>query len=157
MKSEKSAGGPEPSSDPMFEVFDLIGAIARRMDRLQALALSRTNLTAPQYMILANLHEKDGRPLGELADIMRCSKSTITGVVDTMERKGLVARVPNPEDRRSHLVRITPKGKALRKSSPELESFFESCGPCLDVKEFERLRESLARLDRAMSELVVAA
>ncbi len=157
MKSATRAENHELSSDPMFEVFDLIGALARRMDRLQALALSRTNLTAPQYMILANLHEKDGRPLSELAGIMRCSKSTMTGVVDTMERKGLVAREPNPEDRRSHLVRITPKGKALRRSSPELETFFESCGPCLAAKEFEQLRGLLARLDRAMSELVVAA
>ncbi len=157
MKSEKRAGSPELSSDPMFEAFGLIEAIARRMDRLQALALSRTNLTAPQYMILANLHEKDGRPLSELAEVMRCSKSTITGVVDTMERKGLVAREPNTEDRRSHLVRITPKGKALRRSSPELETFFESCGPCLEAKEFVQLQRLLARLDQAMSELVVAA
>ncbi len=141
----------------MPEVFDLIGSIAKRMNRLETQALSQTDLTAAQYMVLANLHEKDGRPLGELADVMRCSKSTITGVVDTMERKGLVAREPNPEDRRSHLLRLTPKGKALRRSTPELENFFQSCGPCLKLEEFERLRDLLAQLEHTMSTIGVGA
>lgn len=135
----------------MIEVFDLIGSIARRMDRLEAQALAKANLTAPQYMILANLHEKDARPLSELADVMRCSKSTITGVVDTMERKQLVARAANPGDRRSHLLRLTPKGRAVRRSNPELDAFFEACGPCMDRMEFQRLRDMLTTLDEGMS------
>ncbi len=139
----------------MIEAFDFIGSIARRLDRLEAQALGQADLTAAQYMILANLHDKDGRPLGELAEVMRCSPSTITGVVDTMERKGLVARSPNPEDRRSHLLRLTPKGRALRRSTPELENFFESCGPCLSSGEFARLRDLLARLDHTMGTLSV--
>lgn len=157
MKSGPRGGNRELTSDPMIGAFDLIASIAKRLERLEALALSEADLTAAQYMVLANLHEKDGRTLSELAEVMRCSKSTITGVVDTMERKGLVAREPNPGDRRSHLARLTPKGKAVRRSSPELENFFESCGPCLDAKEFARLRDLLAQLDHTMSELVVAA
>jgi DNA-binding MarR family transcriptional regulator len=35
----------------------------------------------------------------------------VTGLVDTLERAGLVARVPDPQDRRSVLVRITPSGR----------------------------------------------
>lgn len=155
MKSNPRGGKREPSGDPMPEAFDLIGSIAKRMERLQARALGLADLTAAQYMILANLHEKDGRPLGELADVMRCSKSTITGVVDTMERKGLVAREPNPDDRRSHLLRLTPRGRALRRSTPELENFFQNCGPCLKAEEFARLRDLLARLDHAMSTMTV--
>jgi DNA-binding MarR family transcriptional regulator len=141
----------------MPDVFDLIGSIAKRVDRLQTKALAEADLTAAQYLVLANLHDKDRRPLGELADALRCSKSTITGVVDTMERKGLVTREPNPADRRSHLLRLTDKGKALRRSTPELDEAFASCGPCLDQFEFERLRELLARLDRTMSEMGVGA
>ncbi len=155
MKSHGSAETQGPTGDPMFDALDLVGSIARRLERLQAQALAQADLTAAQYMILANLRERDGRPLSELADVMRCSKSTITGVVDTMERKGLVAREPNPEDRRSHLVRLTPKGKALRRATPELDEFFRGCGPCLKADEFERLRDLLARLDRAMSEIKV--
>jgi DNA-binding MarR family transcriptional regulator len=139
----------------MPEVFDLIGSLARRMERLESQALGQANLTAAQYMILANLHAKDGRPLGELADVMRCSRSTVTGVVDTMERKGLVAREANPADRRSHLLRLTQKGRTLRRSTPELEASFQSCGSCLDSQEFGRLRDLLSRLDDAMSAMGV--
>ena len=147
----------ETTSDPMIDAFDRIASIAKRLDRLESQALSQANLTAAQYMILANLREKDGRPLGELAGIMRCSRSTITGVVDTMERKELVVREPNPNDRRSHLLRLTARGKALRRSTPELDDFFQSCGPCLTAREFRRLRDLLVRLDRMMSTIEVKA
>jgi len=157
MKSGQRGGNHGLSSDPMPEVFDLIGSIAKRMERLQAQALGQANLTAAQYMVLANLREKDGRPLGELADVMRCSKSTITGVVDTMERKGLVVREPNPGDRRSHLLCLTQQGRALRRSTPELEKFFQRCGPCLDAAEFQRPRDLLSRLDHTMNTMGVGA
>ncbi len=157
MESQVRGGDQERTGDPLFDVFDLIGSIAKRVDRLEAQALGQANLTAAQYMILATLDEKNERPLGELADAMRCSRSTITGVVDTMERKGLVVREPNPRDRRSHLLRLTSKGRGLRRSTPELEEFFASCEPCLKAAEFERLRDLLARLDRAMGALKVVA
>lgn len=157
MKSTKRRGRGAKASDPMPEVFDLIGSIAKRAERLEAQALAEANLTAAQYLVLANLQERDKRPLGELASALRCSKSTITGVVDTMERKGLVAREPNHADRRSHLLRLTDQGAALRRSTRELDQAFASCGPCLEQLEFERLRGLLARLDGAMREMGVGA
>lgn len=155
MKPEPRGGKHDLESDPMIDAFNFIASIAKRLERLESQALGQANLTAAQYMILANLRAKDGRPLGELADTMRCSKSTITGVVDTMERKELVIREPNPEDRRSHLLRLTAKGSALRRSTPELDEFFQSCGPCLSAGEFQRLRDMLAQLDHAMSTIEV--
>lgn len=141
-----------PSPDPMPEVFDLIDSIARRTERLVAGTLGESNLTPAQYLVLANLDEKEGRPLGELSGALRCSKSTITGIVDTMERKGLVERQPNPADRRSHLLRLTQKGRALRGSTPGLGQFYEGCTIGMESIEFRRLRGLLTRLDQCLSE-----
>lgn len=155
MKSEARRGKPEPSTatksesseNPMFAVFDLIGAIERRAQRIVATTLTEAGLTPDQYLALASLREKDGRPLREIADALRCSPSTVTGIVDTMEKKGLVAREANPEDRRSHLVRLTGKGRALRESTPDLEDFYEGCAMGMSRREFEELRGMLLRLD----------
>ncbi len=146
-----SAGRRQPSPDPMGEAFDLIAAIAKRAERLVTRTVAEAGLTPAQYLVVANLPDKGGRPLGELADVLRCSPSTVTGVVDTMEKKGLVAREPNPEDRRSHLLVLTAKGRALRKSTPGLEDFYEGCTMGMSKAEFERLRDMLLRLDACLS------
>lgn len=147
-KQEPStAARPESSENPMFAVFDLIGAIERRAQRIVATTLSEAGLTPDQYLALASLREKDGRPLREIADALRCSPSTVTGLIDTMEEKGLVAREANPEDRRSHLVRLTAKGRGLRESTPDLEDFYEGCAMGMSRREFEELRVMLVRLD----------
>ncbi len=139
------------SPDPMGETFDLIAAIAKRTERLVTRTVAEAGLTPAQYLVVANLPDKGGRPLGEMADILRCSPSTVTGVVDTMEKKELVAREPNPQDRRSHLLVLTPKGRMLRKSTPGLEDFYEGCTMGITKAEFERLRDMLLRLDACLS------
>lgn len=146
-----TAAQREPSSDLLPEVFDLIGSIAKRAERLVTQTVGDAGLTPAQYMVLANVREKGGRPLSALADALRCSPSTITGIVDTMEKKGLVVREPNPADRRSHLLNLTTKGRALRQSTPGLGEFYEGCTLGISLQEFQRLRDLLVRLDQCMS------
>lgn len=47
----------------------------------------------------------------ELADKSGVSRATVTGVVDTLERAGLVMREPDLNDRRMVMIRLTPKGQ----------------------------------------------
>ena len=56
---------------------------------------------------------RDREPtMNELARLLELDKSSVTGLVDRAERRGLVARVPSPADRRSALVRLTDDGQA---------------------------------------------
>jgi DNA-binding MarR family transcriptional regulator len=50
--------------------------------------------------------------LGELADDLVMTPRNVTGLVDHLERDGLVTRVPDPEDRRSVRARLTETGRA---------------------------------------------
>jgi DNA-binding MarR family transcriptional regulator len=50
--------------------------------------------------------------LGELADDLVMTPRNVTGLVDHLERDGLVTRVPDPEDRRSVRARLTDTGRA---------------------------------------------
>lgn len=55
---------------------------------------------------------RDHGPLSPtaLGDKMIVTRATVTGVVDSLERRGYVERTPHPEDRRSLLIRLTPAG-----------------------------------------------
>jgi MarR family transcriptional regulator, lower aerobic nicotinate degradation pathway regulator len=57
---------------------------------------------------------RDRRPtMNELAKLLGLDKSSITGLVDRAERRGLVVRVPSPVDGRAILVKLTDDGRLL--------------------------------------------
>src|SRR5262245_36933517 len=56
----------------------------------------------------------EGITVTELADLARVRKQTMAEAVEQLERMGYVERRPNPRDRRSRLVFLTPRGPAVR-------------------------------------------
>jgi len=53
-------------------------------------------------------------PMGRLADTLACDASNVTGLVDRLEARGLVQRLPSPADRRVKVIQLTPTGSRLR-------------------------------------------
>jgi DNA-binding MarR family transcriptional regulator len=71
------------------------------------------SLTLPQFDVLAALaRNEDGINMTELSRMLIVSNGNVTGIVDRLVADRLVARRPSPNDRRSFLVRLTPKGQA---------------------------------------------
>ena len=71
------------------------------------------SLTLPQFDVLAALARKpDGITMTQLSRMLIVSNGNVTGIVDRLVADRLVARQPAPNDRRSFLVRLTPKGQA---------------------------------------------
>jgi MarR family transcriptional regulator, organic hydroperoxide resistance regulator len=64
-----------------------------------------------QMGILFLLLEQDERPMGELGRLLDVDNSAVTGLVDRMEKGGLLRRVPGTSDRRQNLIAITPAGR----------------------------------------------
>lgn len=80
--------------------------------------LARHNITQGRFSVLMILLKRCGSNSGtlgpaELADAAGVSRATMTGLIDTLERDGLVTRAPDTVDRRMMLVRLTDKGRAL--------------------------------------------
>ncbi|HEX9342299.1 MAG TPA: MarR family transcriptional regulator [Actinomycetota bacterium] len=90
--------------------------------RENAERLRRYDLTTQQVWLLAELPEGEdqGVPIGSLAEALHCHGSNITGMVDRLEARGLVARQPSRTDRRVKFVALTPSGSALRDKVIEL-------------------------------------
>jgi DNA-binding MarR family transcriptional regulator len=77
--------------------------------------------------------------------------STVLFRVGRLEKRGHAERIPNPDDRRSYLVRLTSDGqRLLRQARPRFRSYAESVEATLGEKRISGLRDDLAQLREAI-------
>ncbi len=70
-------------------------------------------ITLPQFDVMAALTRKpDGISMTELSRMLIVSNGNVTGIIDRLAAEGRVERQPAADDRRSFLVRLTPKGES---------------------------------------------
>ena len=141
----------ELPSISLSKVFELIDLTAKNLRHIQRQTVSESGLTPPQYAVLHLLWEQDKRPFKEFADFMVCSRATITGIIDTLERKGLVERKTNPEDRRSLLATLTEEGRSMQQKAPVLENIYNTCCAGLSLIELQQLSFLLNKLNNSIS------
>lgn len=105
-------------SDPAAEAWEAMSRVFMAT-RGRMLSVARElDLSPPQVVALRFLH--DGRPMGELAEVMHCDNSNITGIVDRLEQRGLVERRPAQRDRRVKLLLLTEEGTRVRQELEHL-------------------------------------
>jgi len=90
-----------------------LGRVMRRVYDHYDKRLSPFDLTVSQYFVFNALWMSDGISFGELGERVSLDTSTLTGIIDRMERNGYVERRPNLEDRRSVLVFLTARAREL--------------------------------------------
>jgi MarR family transcriptional regulator, organic hydroperoxide resistance regulator len=71
-------------------------------------------LTPEQWIVLVQLWEKDGQSQSALSERTLRDRPTMSRILDTMEKSGLVERSVDAQDARSRLVKLTRTGKALQ-------------------------------------------
>jgi DNA-binding MarR family transcriptional regulator len=104
-------------------------------------------ITPPQFALLAFLWRRDGLSQRELSERTEVDRTTIGGLVDRLEKAGLVSRRPNPADRRAYLVYLTEAGKGLEKElTPLALRIRERVTGGLAPGEYEKLCELLEKL-----------
>ena len=92
----------------------------------------------------ANQPPMSFKQLGEKTLI---SKSSLTGVVERMVQKGLITTQDNPDDARSHMLKLTTKGqKIFDKAFPEHLKHLEKVFQKLSKKQMKEIEESLKTL-----------
>jgi DNA-binding MarR family transcriptional regulator len=112
-------------------------------------------LTGPQITALKILEAVGDLSLSELSERMSARNSTITGIVDRMERDGLVVRERSRTDRRVVKIRATERGASIARGIPvtAMELFASALGslPPADRTELRRILRKLA--DRVRAEI----
>lgn len=78
------------------------------------------NITTPQLMCLYSLVNKEQIIQSELSKQVNMGISTVNGIIDRLENKGLIRRQRDAKDRRKVFITVTEEGKKLTESAPAL-------------------------------------
>lgn len=111
-------------------------------------------VTLQMWRVLAALREHDGRRMGGLSETTSIEVSTLTRLVDSMEKKGLVVRRRAPEDARAVLLHATSAGRRLTQRILPIAERYESVALAgFSVMEADALKAALRRLYANMGRL----
>jgi MarR family 2-MHQ and catechol resistance regulon transcriptional repressor len=116
----------------------------------EAQHLKAFDLTAPQFGVLEALAHLGPMKMCEIGNKLLMSGANVTGVVDRLEKKGLVRRVMDAEDRRMFLIHLTEAGsKVIAKFFPVHAEHLEAFTNVLTSKEKRLLTDLLKKLGKA--------
>ena len=133
------------AEESTFELVQLVVGLGERMRAHYAARAAELDLTPTQAQALRVLTHGP-LPMGELASRMTCDASTITGVSDRLEARGLLERVPSPGDRRVKVLTLTDQGRVLHHQLWRRLMHRSPASHGLDEQEQRTLRDLLRRL-----------
>ena len=136
----------------------LISKIHQLSQRIFARILKNHKLdefNPAQGRIMFVLWQKDNIPIHELVERTQFSKSTLTSMLDNLEKAGFIKRVPSKEDRREILIALTEKNRLLQDKyidvSREMGKLFYNKFNDEEIDDFEnyleRILENLIEFD----------
>jgi MarR family transcriptional regulator, organic hydroperoxide resistance regulator len=112
---ELSASAPAvQASPPADEAWSILRMFFGQHKRRFIIAASGLDLHPAQAGALMNMTPGTPVPMNELANLLGCDNSNVTGLVDRLEARGFVARRPYEPDRRVKHIVLTAKGEKLR-------------------------------------------
>jgi MarR family transcriptional regulator for hemolysin len=126
---------------------------ARIVGRAFDSALAPADGSLPVWLVLLNLKIRPDTNQRELADAVGITGPTLTHHLNAMERDGLLTRHRDPDNRRNHLVEITPAGeRAFLRLAAAARAFDARLRGSLTADELSNLRSLLERLAAGVSD-----
>lgn len=145
---------PELKSD-VDQVLEAIIYLYTESRRITKELARRADLTGPQLTVVKILEQVGDLSLSELSDKIRAQNSTVTGIIDRMEREALVTRERSKEDRRVVHIKLTAKGKELAREIPiEPMEIFKGALESLTAQEMRDLLRIMTKLARRVKQIV---
>jgi len=109
-----------------------------------ALVKENIKVTTAQAGILFLLKQKNGQSMSELSQVLSVDNSTLTGLIDRLERSGFARRNSNPGDRRALNIDITDTGvKELEKAKAVIRRINEEIKAGFSEQEMESFKKVL--------------
>jgi DNA-binding MarR family transcriptional regulator len=147
-RTENSSGGREADLDgavrSLHRIFKAVDTFSRR-------ALRAFGVSGPQIWALRTLGEAGTLTAGELAERMHLHPSTVTGILQRLEERKLVARRRDDRDRRVSRLQITARGRTVMYRAPEPPRSVVFRGLArLSRGDLRETRRALERVERFM-------
>ncbi|WP_445479762.1 MarR family winged helix-turn-helix transcriptional regulator [Lysinibacillus irui] len=103
-----------------MDLHDLLGYLIHRTDvkmtNYFTKVLKPYGITPEQWSIISVLSSQRGTTQKELAEAIDKNQTTVVRMIHSMERKGIVKKIFNEQDRRSHYLFLTEKGEEIKKT-----------------------------------------
>jgi len=118
-------------------------ALARRFDE----ALRPFGLTNGQFSLMMSLNRPEPPAMGPVADLLAMDRTTLTAAIKLLARRSLVAAAVDPKDRRSRLLKLTRRGRAVLAEAVLIwERTHAALEQALPTADADRLRKTLRAL-----------
>lgn len=144
----------EPVRDELQPAIDAYVILRRTADAVSRYIENELNgwgVTAAQYGVLLHLMRGEPLSLTDLSGLVFRSNSTLTALIDRMERDDLVARADHANDRRIKTVTLTSKGtELLLKIRTHHRPFLADMMSCLSSEELVQLCELLQKIENKL-------
>ncbi len=141
----------DPNIQPENSIGHLIGQAGRALKGalMGHFREMKVDLSPEQWIVLMHLKRKDGQNQASLGKILGHNKTTVTRAIDGLEKRNLVLRVPDQNDRRNNLIYLTHKGKEFNQAlEPAGNSVQEEAVKNIDREHLEICRQVLRQIFR---------
>lgn len=110
-------------------------------------------VTNEQWSIMIRLWEEDGLTQNKLAALTKKDSPSVSRLVNNMEKRELVKRVPHPVDKRTNLIFLTTKGKKMQMGLiTQAQKTVEQISEGIDPAELEIFLKVLEKIDQNLSD-----
>ncbi len=128
-------------------VYFLTTRLSRELKKLFDKRLEELSLTSSMWCVLMAVIENGEITQKELSDILSIEGPTTTKIIDNLEKRGFIKRVPHETDRRAYKISLTEKGKAIEKDIFKYgDCFMKDVKSSLTDKEKKELHKLLNKI-----------
>jgi DNA-binding MarR family transcriptional regulator len=133
----------------VLQFMQVLWAVVHGLEKTSKRMASQIGVTGPQRLVLRAVGLFPGASAGDLAALLHLHPSTLTGVLQRLTGRGLLARVPHPLDRRRAVLRLTRRGHRVNATTrgtveAALEATLQAVSPPAR-RTTQRVLEVLAR------------
>ena len=135
------------------DIFTSYLRLSQHMSQLFRAHFGRLDLTFPQALVLTALGDGDPVPISTLAERTGSANSTVSGIVDRLEKLGLAKRERSVLDRRVIYVSATQRYAELKqKASTDVGGYFDSLLHDMSGEDRNLIATALGKLDAALAQ-----
>jgi MarR family transcriptional regulator, organic hydroperoxide resistance regulator len=144
---------PDPEIGGVLSFLQRLWALDHRLQSYSKLMLDRLGVTGPQRLVVRLIGQCPGISAGQLAGILQIHPSTLTGVSQRLERRGLIRRSGVPYDGRRVVYHLTPRGRRINEDhGGTVEAILEAALAEIPPEKVEAAKEVLSLLVLSLEE-----
>lgn len=129
--------------------------VSKKITRIVNHHLKSYQITTEQWVVLRTLKDSDRISQKELSIKTDKDQATLTKILDLLEKRETVRRVPNPSDRRSYLIEITQKGEDLVQIlTPYIGNIFMNIVSGIEPEKLAAFQEVLGTIENNIEQLL---